>query len=443
MAADEAKRLLDWLRESRVNAVPVLDTFFPDKRLAALAGQLGIEFPGHRLAKVPRTELLDAVADTAGQDPVAGERVVQEILKMVAEEVEQVRSLDARDLAAWIEGASSTSQGLRRLVAAIADPRPQVGRAARKWWRAFLRELRRDVAPEPEGRGSPPTGQEFVQITGALERGVREIREAVRVLRESFHHVTQHLERATADLDRRVRTVGEDLTRLRSWFGEQHASVRRAVEELSSSVHAIEVRLDRMQSAVENLVARVAAAGVALERGHLEQARRVLIRLRSSRPRVGLFADVANLYLSARDAHGARVHYGALLERARALGEVVVARAYVTEGEEVHRTAAFEAALRHAGFEVRTIRVRRLPDGSYKANWDLGMATDVLRYADDLDVVVLATGDGDFVELVRWLRERGLQVHAAGVPGHTAGELITSCDGWIPIEGDLLLMTRP
>jgi len=62
-----------------------------------------------------------------------------------------------------------------------------------------------------------------------------------------------------------------------------------------------------------------------------------------------------------------------------------------------------------------------------------------MRSLHDLDVIVLGTGDGDFVELVRWLREEGVQVHVAGVNGHTAGELIAAADGWIPLGDDALM----
>lgn len=77
-----------------------------------------------------------------------------------------------------------------------------------------------------------------------------------------------------------------------------------------------------------------------------------------------------------------------------------------------------------------------------KANWDHGTATDLMRSMHDLDVIVLGTGDGDFIELVRWLREEGLQVHVAGVSGHTAGELIAAADGWIPLGEEALVQSR-
>ena len=44
-------------------------------------------------------------------------------------------------------------------------------------------------------------------------------------------------------------------------------------------------------------------------------------------------------------------------------------------------------------------------DGSKKADWDVGIAVDAIRIGEILDVVVLVSGDGDFVELVDYLKD--------------------------------------
>lgn len=42
----------------------------------------------------------------------------------------------------------------------------------------------------------------------------------------------------------------------------------------------------------------------------------------------------------------------------------------------------------------------------YKCNFDVEIALDVARYIDDLDVVLLGSGDSDFLEIKRFARER-------------------------------------
>ena len=43
-------------------------------------------------------------------------------------------------------------------------------------------------------------------------------------------------------------------------------------------------------------------------------------------------------------------------------------------------------------------------DGAKKADWDVGMAVDAIRMSSFLDVIILVTGDGDFLPLVDYLK---------------------------------------
>jgi uncharacterized LabA/DUF88 family protein len=63
-----------------------------------------------------------------------------------------------------------------------------------------------------------------------------------------------------------------------------------------------------------------------------------------------------------------------------------------------------------------------------------------MEYASDCDVVLLASGDGDFDLLVQKAREKfGIEFEICGVPKLTAESLIKSADKFIPIESELLL----
>jgi uncharacterized LabA/DUF88 family protein len=441
-------RLQAWMVEDDGAIHVLLDLLYPGKSLAGLASRAGLSYPGHRIEKIPREELLAALAQTIREQPQERERILREILDASLAEQEALNRIPAGDVVGWLEGTSEPREGVRRLVAAFADTRSSVGRAARKWWRTFLAEQRE--TPGEEGPQTPlldlvlgSVAHPVQEAARTVDQTARQLRDATRSLEESARRETQELGRHTAQVSRTVEALATELARTRSWIGEQQASVRRALEEVAEAIRALEARMNRSQSAVEGLVAQVGAAAVALERGQAAVARRMLAQLRSGPRRVGIFVDVANLNFSARDAHGARVQYRALRERGARLGDVAVARAYVVEGPVAGAQRPFEAALQHAGYDVQTLPVRQLPDGRLKANWDLGMATDMMRHADDLDVVLLATGDGDFVDLVRWLRQEGLQVHVASVVGHTSQDLVAAADGWIPLEGDLLMPASP
>jgi uncharacterized LabA/DUF88 family protein len=443
-----ADRLSDWMADD-LNCAAALDILYPGRALISLATQVGLSFPGHRIDKVPRAELLDAVRETIRAQPAERKRVLDEMVAAFEPHRREVSGLRPFDVRRWLD-VPNEAAGIRRLLAAIAFGSPAVARAAQRWWRDSVKDAADDVEAETEAV------HDLSVLTAAMDKTARPLKEAASVLQDVFTQVrdltrvlqqeetrrTQLLAKQAADVTKGHDAIMRQLARLQSWAGEQQASLRNTVGELATALRALESRMDRFEGSVRDLVGRVGGIGVAFERGQMAAVRRQLARLRSGARRVGIFVDAVNLSVSAREAHDCGVRYGALRDRGRELGEVTIARAYVAEHPVPEKQAALETALRRSGFEVRTLPLRQLSDGRLKANWDLGMATDMMRSMHDLDVIVLCTGDGDFVELVRWLREEGLQVQVAGISGHTAGELIAAADGWIPLGEDALVQGR-
>ncbi|MBC8868330.1 MAG: NYN domain-containing protein, partial [Planctomycetes bacterium] len=79
-------------------------------------------------------------------------------------------------------------------------------------------------------------------------------------------------------------------------------------------------------------------------------------------------------------------------------------------------------------------------DGSAKGDWDVGITLDMIELAKEVDVAVLASGDGDFDLLVRKLRDaHGVEVEVYGARKLTAATLIQTATRFVPIEGRLLL----
>lgn len=432
--------LARWLVEDSEGCKVVLDTLFPGKKLFALADRLGLTYPGHRITQVPREEVLAALSEAVQTRPEVGREVMQEVLGAVRREREVVGRLSAEEAIDWIEESVDEREGIRRLVAAVADGRPEVSVAARSWWEESPPieeefDLLQDVVKEFTGSLEEFTRQ-MTEAARSLERTGKQLREVARSVEQGVRERERRLEKEVARIEGQVDQVVQELSRTRTWFGEQQAQVRKALETLTSTLNVLGGKVERQQSRIDELVGQVGAIAAALGKRQLEVARRELARLRAGPRKVGVFVDVSNLSVSAGEAYGKTVRYKVLLERARQLGEVVVAWAYAVEVPG--RWGELEEDLRRAGFEVKLLATRRLPDGRVKANWDLGMATDIMRVAPDLDVVLLGSGDGDFTELVRWLREQGLVVHVSGVRGHIAQELVSAADGWIPIEEDLL-----
>ncbi|WP_275288261.1 NYN domain-containing protein [Halomonas elongata] len=152
-----------------------------------------------------------------------------------------------------------------------------------------------------------------------------------------------------------------------------------------------------------------------------------------------ILLDVQNLYYTSRQVHRRNVDYNALWARATEGRQVSRAIAYaVDRGDAKQRQ--FQNILRAIGFEVRLKPFIQRADGSAKGDWDVGITLDAIEHAAEADVVVLASGDGDFALLVDKLRQdHGVEVDVYGVPALTADALIRSASRFIPVEGDLLL----
>src|SRR3989344_670977 len=131
--------------------------------------------------------------------------------------------------------------------------------------------------------------------------------------------------------------------------------------------------------------------------------------------RVGIFIDVQNLYHSAKKLYKARVNFKELIKALLAGRKLIRAVAYVVKTEATEGESAFFDALKQAGIELRMKDIQIYPGGMKKADWDVGMAVDAIRMCDLLDVVILVTGDGDFVPLVEYLKwGRGRNVEVSG-----------------------------
>jgi uncharacterized LabA/DUF88 family protein len=159
----------------------------------------------------------------------------------------------------------------------------------------------------------------------------------------------------------------------------------------------------------------------------------------SSRKKVSIFVDVQNIYYTCRESFGRNFDYNKFWAKATAGREVVSAFAYATErGDE--KQQQFQNILRAIGFTVMLKPFVERADGSAKADWDVGIALDVYEAAPLCDMVVLASGDGDFTVLLERIRERfGTRTEVYGAFPLTANSLITAASNYVPIEKSLLL----
>ncbi len=155
--------------------------------------------------------------------------------------------------------------------------------------------------------------------------------------------------------------------------------------------------------------------------------------------KIALFVDVQNIYYTCRQAYGRQFNYKALLNKVSAGGEIVSAKAYAIDRDD-DQQKKFQSALRHMGFTIKLKPYIQRSDGSAKGDWDVGITIDVLEAADDVDIVVLLSGDGDFDLLLKKIRDNyKTRTEVYGVPALTANSLINSASLFHRIGEDLLL----
>ena len=143
-----------------------------------------------------------------------------------------------------------------------------------------------------------------------------------------------------------------------------------------------------------------------------------------SSSKVGVYVDVAYVYING----GSKMQYDVLREFAcRDYAEPMRMNAYVTydseraERDEVYRKGAtsFHSALRDIGYKVIVKEIQWFKDESGirygKANADLDLAVDALLQSENLDRVLVVSGDGDFVQVVRALQNKGCRVEVVGL----------------------------
>ena len=158
--------------------------------------------------------------------------------------------------------------------------------------------------------------------------------------------------------------------------------------------------------------------------------------IKHSEQRVGVFIDAQNLYHSARHLFNKRVNFEAVLNEAVAGRKLIRALAYVITSEAGDESTFFEA-LTKQGIETKTKDLQIFADGSKKADWDVGIAVDAITLAHKLDAVILISGDGDFVPLVKYLQHHsGIQVEVVSFGSSSSASLVEATDDFLDLADD-------
>ncbi|MES9959923.1 MAG: NYN domain-containing protein [Sedimenticola sp.] len=139
--------------------------------------------------------------------------------------------------------------------------------------------------------------------------------------------------------------------------------------------------------------------------------------------KVGVFVDAENIKFNG----GYQLRYDILRRfAARNSGTLLRLNTYLAFDQERAREDAdyakksniYQQKVRDYGWKITVKTVRRFTDEegnvTTKANADLDLAVDAMLQVENLDLILLVTGDGDFLQVVTALQNRGCRVELLG-----------------------------
>src|SRR5436190_22531299 len=148
--------------------------------------------------------------------------------------------------------------------------------------------------------------------------------------------------------------------------------------------------------------------------------------------KVVFFLDYANINRGAREKRY-RLDYCDLLEYMGEERFLIDAHCYVPiNPRNEHRLDGVIEDLWRSGYIVTTKR-GTIAGGTYKCNFDVEITMDILKvvYQVKPDIIVLASGDSDFVSLIQEVRKSGIRVEVAAFEETAGTDILLKCSGFI------------
>ena len=149
--------------------------------------------------------------------------------------------------------------------------------------------------------------------------------------------------------------------------------------------------------------------------------------------KTAIFVDVQNIYYTTRDIFGRSFDYKKFWDQIESKSRIITANAYAIDRQD-KKQKKFKYALQSIGFNVKLKPYINRSDGSTKGDWDVGIAIDIMESAEEVERIILLSGDGDFDILVKKVIEKfKCVVDVFGVKELTADSLISSASSFHPI----------
>ena len=146
--------------------------------------------------------------------------------------------------------------------------------------------------------------------------------------------------------------------------------------------------------------------------------------------RVAVLIDVQNMYHSAKNLYHAKTNFGAIMKMAVSERKLIRAFGYVVRTKTGEEQPFFDALIK-LGIETRVRDLQEFYGGQKKADWDVGISVDAIKTAPGVDVIVLVSGDGDFIQLVEYLKNQGKRVEVMAFGKSASSRLREIADEFI------------
>ena len=86
------------------------------------------------------------------------------------------------------------------------------------------------------------------------------------------------------------------------------------------------------------------------------------------------------------------------------------------------------------GIETREKQLQEFYGGAKKGDWDVGIVIDGIRASNSADVIILVSGDGDFIPFIEYLKNQGKRVEVIAFGRSTSGKVKEEADEFIDLE---------
>lgn len=423
----------------------LLHSVLPRKALEKLASRLGLKYSGTRLAAVPSEEIADALMERWAEPEVR--LAITSILD---------RSLpDERPLVERADGLQEVAREVLRdpdkdrlggfIWALVRSPRPEAQALAV----GLIQTLDR-LSLEDEATFAHVLAEEMASERAEAAAELKGVRQALRRSereRERLAHRVSQQHTRLADLEARVMALADERRAL-----EQEARTLRRLEQQAKDAIEARARLEAQIAQNGGELAALRARLQVLEEerrgllGDLEEMSRWLHRPPGRREGpdllVGVFMDGENLLYSARAAFGtdARVSLSCVVKAAAAGRMLARAVAYVGRLPVEGNWEPLQPTLTAPAFpyQIRHHTPVRREGALWTGNWDVGVAVDILTQAGGLDVIVLATGDGDFLPLLTYCKRRGFRVEVMAFTGSDSSILAIAAHAYRDLGPEVL-----